>query len=447
MQNKIIEELRKYNNIAILGFGKEGISTYNFIRRYDKNIHLTILDAKDVSLEDDNVLVKKYNSTLEELLDYDLIIKTPGIAFASFNQKDVEEKLKSKITSQMELLLKFNRENVIGITGTKGKSTTSSLLYDVLKDQLDKVILVGNIGIPVFDKIEEFEGATIVAEMSSHQLEFVDVSPHIGIILNLFVDHLDHTGSVEAYHKAKMNMFKYQSQSDYAIFDNDNYYLSKQDFSNIKSKLLTVSVESDATIKLNNNEVFINNELLLNKNDVITKLQGEHNFKNIMFVLLVSKLFNLDLNRTLESIKSFQPLEHRMEYFGNYKGVDFYEDAIATIPEATINACKTIKNIDTLIFGGMDRNIDYKIFIDYLNNSDINHFIVMPETGYKLAEYLDKNKVIYSETLEDAVNQAFNVTEKGKVCILSPAASSYNNFKNFEEKGNKFKELVINYKK
>lgn len=445
MPNKIIEELKKYQNVAILGFGKEGISTYNFIRRYDKTMHLTILDAKDINIDDPFVTIKKYNGTLEELLEYDQIIKTPGIPFASFNQDDVKTKLKSKITSQMELLLKFNRENVIGITGTKGKSTTTTMLYDVLKAQLNKVVLVGNIGIPVFDEIEKFEGATIVAEMSSHQLEYVDVSPHIGLVLNLFVDHLDHTGSVEFYHEAKMHMFMYQNENDYAIFDADNYYLSKQDFTKIKSNKLTVSNEKTATIYLNGDTIYINNEPYVERRMVETKLQGEHNFKNIMFVLLVSKLLNLDLNKTLESIKEFKPLEHRMEYFGNYKGIDFYDDAIATIPEATINACKTLKNIDTLIFGGMDRNIDYIKLIDYLNNCDINHFICMPTTGYKIADSLDENKVIKVETLEDAVNKAFEVTQVGKICLLSPAASSYNSFKNFEEKGNKFKELVKNY--
>lgn len=446
MPNKIIEELQKYNNVAILGFGKEGISTYNFIRRYDKNMHLTILDAKDISLDDPNVTIKKYNSTLEELLEYDKIIKTPGIPFASFNQDEVKNKLKSKITSQMELLLEFNRENVIGITGTKGKSTTTTMIYDVLKDQLDKVILVGNIGIPVFDEIENFEDAIIVAEMSSHQLEYVDVSPHIGLVLNLFVDHLDHTGSVEFYHEAKMHMFMYQNANDYALFDADNYYLNKQDFSKIKSQLLTVSNEKKASIYLSNNTVYINDEAYVNKNDINTKLKGEHNFKNIMFVLLVSKLFNLDLSKTLESIKKFEPLPHRLEFFGNFAGISFYDDAIATIPEATINACKTLDNVDTLIFGGNDRNIDYSLLIDYLNKSNISHFICMPETGYKIAESLDQSKVIYAETLDDAVNEAFKLTEKGKICLLSPAASSYNSFKNFEEKGDKFKELVKNHR-
>ena len=446
MQNKIIEELQKNSNIAILGFGREGESTYRFIRKYDSTLKLTILDAKDITLDDSNVVIKKYNNTLDELLEYDLIIKTPGIAFASFDPDRLEKELKPKITSQMELLLKYNKKTVIGITGTKGKSTTSTLLYNVLKDQLDNVFLVGNIGIPVFDKIDEFGDGIIVAEMSSHQLEFVNESPHIGIILNLFVDHLDHTGSVENYHNAKINIIRYQDENDYAIYDLDNKYLKEKDFSSFKGKKLTVSNEEKASIYIDDElNLYLDNEFLVHKNDIITQLQGDHNLKNIMFVFLVAKLYNLDLDRTLESIKNFKPLEHRMEYFGTYDGIVFYEDAIATIPEATINACNTLRNVDTLIFGGMDRNIDYTSLIDYLKTSNINHYICMPETGYKIAEYLDQNKVIKCETLEEAVDNAFKVTEKGKTCILSPAASSYNSFKNFEEKGNRFKELVKNH--
>ena len=432
MQDKILNEIKKYKNIAILGFGKEGKSTYNFIRRYDKNLKLNILDAKEIELDDINATYIKYEN--EDILkDYDLIIKTPGISLKNSNNLN--------ITSQMELLLEFNRENVIGITGTKGKSTTTTMLYNVLKDQLENVILVGNVGIPVLDEIEKFEGAIIVAEMSSHQLEFVKYSPHIALILNLFVDHLDHAGTIEHYHSSKMNIFRFQNKNDYALYDNDNYYLQKQNFNEIKSTKLTISLENGYTY-LNQNNIYLNNKLLLNRNDIKCELKGDHNLKNIMFVLTVASLYNLDLNKTLDSIKNFKPLEHRLEYVGKYKDIEFYNDTIATIPEATINGCIALKNVDTLIFGGMDRHIDYNEFIDYLNSSNISNFICMPTTGYKIAEYLDQDKVKKAETLEEAVDLAFKLTEKNKICLLSPAASSYEYFKNYEEKGNRFKELV-----
>ena len=437
MQDKIIEIIKKYNNIAILGFGREGKSTYNFIRNHDKSIKLTILDAKEIELDDPYAIYKPFNNLESELEEFDLIIKTPGISF-----KDFSKKTKDKVTSQMELLLEVNRKNVIGITGTKGKSTTSSLIYTILKDQLEKVFLVGNIGVPVLDKIEDYENAIIVAEMSSHQLEFVKASPHIGIIVNLFIDHLDHAGTVENYHNSKVNIIRYQDEEDYAIYDSDNYYLQNMNFSGFKGKKCTVSSINEADIYLKGETIFINKKELFDKSRIKTKLQGDHNFKNIMFALYVASIFNLDLEKAIKSLETFQPLEHRMEFFGNYKGIDFYDDAIATIPEATINACNTIKNIETLIFGGLDRNIDYSKLIEYLNNSDIKHLICMPSTAHKLIPFLNKDKIIKVDTLEEAVAEAFKVTSNGKACILSPAAASYEFFKNFEEKGNRFKELV-----
>ena len=438
MQDKIIEKLKQYNNIAILGYGREGISTYNFIRKHS-NMHLTILDAREITPEDEFTSYKKYNGE-EDLLEFDLIIKTPGVPIIGFS-----DETKSKITSQMELLLEVNSDNVIGITGTKGKSTTSTLIYNILKDQMDKVFLVGNIGVPVLDKIDEYEGATVVAEMSSHQLETVKVSPHIGIILNLYSDHLDHAGTLENYHASKMNIMRHEKTTDYAIYDIDNEYLNNQDFSNVVGNKLTVSINKEATIYLKDNNIYLNGELLLNRDDIKTDLQGDNNLKNIMFALLVASIYKLDINKTLESIKNVKPLEHRMEYVGKYKDINFYNDAIATIPEATISACTTLKDVDTLIFGGMDRGIDYTKLIDYLNNTSIKHLICMPTTGHKLAPLLPQDKVILVDTLKEAVDKAFEVTEKGKTCVMSPAASSYEFFKNFEEKGTIYKDLVRNH--
>ena len=442
MQDKIIEKLRKYHNIAILGFGREGKSTYKFIRKYDKDLKLTILDSVFIEIDDENAFYKTYNNTEEELKEYDLIIKTPGIAITGFSLKT-----KNKITSQMELLLEFNRKNVIGITGSKGKSTISSLIYNIFKDQVKNTFLVGNIGVPVLDEIEEYGDSIIVAEMSSHQLETIDFSPHVSIISNLYLDHLDHAGSVENYHYSKMNIMRFQDEDDYRIYDGDNYYLKQQDFNNIKSHLYTVSLSDKAYIYMDNNgDIYINNNYLLNRSDIVTELKGEHNLKNILFALMVSYIYNLDLNKTLESIKNFKPLEHRMELVGKYDDIIFYNDVIATIPEATINACKTLEKVNTLIFGGLDRNIKYDEFVEYLNKSNIQHFICMPTTGHKLATLLDKKGVIKVNTLEEAVDKAFEVTEKNTICLLSPAAASYEFFKNFEEKGTRYKDLIRSHK-
>ena len=159
MHDKILNELKSYKNIAILGYGKEGKSTYNFIRKYDKNLKLTILDGRKIEVDDKNAKYRLYTGE-KDLTEFDLIIKTPGIPTVNFS-----EDVKKKIMSQMELLLEFNRKNVIGITGTKGKSTTSTLIYNIFKDQVKDVFLVGNIGVPVLENIDKYGDSIIVAEM------------------------------------------------------------------------------------------------------------------------------------------------------------------------------------------------------------------------------------------------------------------------------------------
>ena len=213
MINRIIDII-KDKNILILGFGREGKTTYNFIREYLPNKKVTILDENSVTLGDDNTEVIITNITHDILKNYDLIFKSPGISLKNIDTDDLN------ITSQLELLLEVNRNNVIGVTGTKGKSTTSSLIYSVIKNFKDNTYLLGNIGIPIFEMIDNFDDdTTLVIECSSHQLEFIKTSPHIGIILNLHPEHLDHYRSLNDYYNAKLNMFKYQNSNDYILYD------------------------------------------------------------------------------------------------------------------------------------------------------------------------------------------------------------------------------------
>jgi len=444
MINQILDKL-KDKNVAILGFGREGKSTYKLMRKYLTNQVITIIDQKDFELDDDKVVKVTGEGYLDNLDKYDLIIKTPGISL-----KDIDiGKFKDKITSQLELLLEVNSKNIIGITGTKGKSTTSSLTYEVLKDQLGDVYLLGNIGTPVLDNIEDYkEDTKLVIEMSSHQLEFIKFSPHIAVILNLFQDHLDHAGSLEHYHQNKMNIFKYQNNNDYYIYASDNDYLRERvkeyDLKGIKYTVRFDDLEKDGNYtRIVDKDVFINDELVYHDGE--RKIIGDHNLKNIMFVLTIAKIMNLDLDRAKEVIKNFNGLKYRMELIGKYHDIKFYNDTIATIPDATISAINAIGDVDTLIIGGLDRGIDYSSFIEYLKNSNIPNIICMPTTGNFIGKELENDKnIIYVKTLEEAYAESLKVTKKDKSCLLSPAAASYEFFKNFEEKGAAFEEIVKN---
>ena len=436
----------KGKKIVILGFGKEGQSSYKLIRKYLKDQTLYIADKKENLLEtfeylrnDKNIVLDTGDDYLKGLNNYDIILKTPGVSFAYI---DISE-FKHKIKSQLELLLEFFKCYTIGITGTKGKSTTSSLIYNVLKEQGKKCKFLGNIGVPVFDYIDEIEEDMIlVLEMSSHQLEFMKLSPNVAVLLNIYEEHLDHYESYKDYALAKCNIYKYQNNTDYFLYNSENEMLKKL-VKNTNSITYKVSLnnlnESDIYIK--NNQVFFYDKAIYDVNSK-RNLVGDYNLNNIMFVLGVSEILKLDLNKTIKSIAEFKTLEHRLELVGKFDGVYYYDNSIGTVPMATIEAVKALKNVDTLIIGGMDRGIDYTEFIEFLNNSNIRNIICMPKTGHEIAKYLNESKKIIVETLEEAVNTAKNVTKKECSCLLSPAAASYGFFKNFEEKGNLYKKLV-----
>lgn len=440
-------EYFKNKKILILGFGREGQSTYKLIRKYLKNQLLYIADKEDafqkkceIIKNDENIEFITGEKYLKNLQEYDIIMKTPGISFVGIDTTKYYDKIKS----QLELLLQFYNNLTIGITGTKGKSTTSSLIYKVLKEQNKKSMLLGNIGVPVFDYIDFIEEDMIlVLEMSSHQLEYMKLCPNIAILLNIYQEHLDHYESFEKYIEAKCNIFKYQSEKDYLIYNYDNEILNKF-INDTNEKIYKVSFKAkkSSNIYLKENQVYYNGKLIYDTIKEKRNLLGDYNLNNIMFVLAVSEILKLDINKTINSINNFKTLEHRLEFVGKYNDILYYDNSIGTVPMATIEAVKALKIVDTLIIGGMDRGIDYEDFIKFLNHSEINNIICMPKTGHDIAKKIDKDKSYIVDTLEEAVEVAKKVTQKEKICLLSPAAASYGFFKNFEEKGNLYKELV-----
>ena len=440
MVDEIIEKL-KGKKIAILGFGVEGKSTYNFIRRYLENTEVTVLCSEEDETEKNDILKKdefvKFvigKGYLDNLDKYDIILKAPGVSF------------KNIITSQLELFLEYKKCLTIGITGTKGKSTTSTLIYDVLKEQEKDCYLLGNIGTPIFDKIEKIKPSSVVVlEISSHALQYIKKSTEIAILLNIYEEHLDHYKDFNEYIKAKLNILNYQEENGIAIFNSDSdnirYKYKQSDYGiTILGNKLT-----ENTIELRQNEIYYNGVKIAIINEEEMNLKGKHNINNIMFVLAVSKIMNLDDIKTLETIKNFKPLEHRLEYVGTVNGVLYYNDSIATIPEATICSIKALKNVNTLIVGGKDRGVNLQNLIEFLKNSEISNVICMPTTGEYIAEGLKNSRknVVKVSTMEEAVNKAKEFTEKEKICLLSPAAASYGFFKNFKERGEIFKRNVL----
>jgi len=452
MVKQIINKLSD-KKIAILGFGLEGKSTYKFLRKHLKDVDLTIIyKTQDLNLEkellekDSNLNFISGENYLSILENFDVIFKSPGISFKGIDTS----KFINKITSQMELFLENTKAYTIGITGTKGKSTTSSLIYQMILKQGKTAHLLGNIGVPIFDEIDGInDNDFVVLEISSHTLEHLKVSTNIGIVLNIYEEHLDHYESFEKYAEAKLNLFKYQKENDIAIFnlDNKNIINLKKSFKENDYAITIANNKnnySKNTISLKNGLVLYNDKQIYDTK-MDRKLKGNHNINNIMFVLAVNNILKLNLEKTIEAINEFNPLEHRLEFVGKIDDIEYYNDSIATIPESTIESIKALENVNTLIVGGNDRGVNLKELIEFLAKNEIENIICLPKTGEYIAEGLKNTdkKIINVYTIKEAVKQAKLLTKKGTVCLLSPAASSYGYFKNFIERGNMFKEEVL----
>ena len=424
--DKMIEDL-KNKKICILGFGKEGKSTYAYLTK-NGITDIMVHDLKEQEVE--GVYGEKY---LDDLDKYDVIIKSPGIGLFDRDISNIRE----KITSQLELLLKYSDSTIIGVTGSKGKSTTTSLIYEIIKANGKDAYLMGNIGIPIFENLDKYtKKSYLVIEMAGLQLEYVNHSPHIGVITCLFEEHLDHFLTLDNYYNAKLNILRYQNKNDYGIYSRDNEDLRNMVSSlDLKGHLIPTSLSD-----IKDDYIYVDGKKVYNINDK-RNIIGNHNLSNIMAVLNVANILKLDMKKTIETINSFEALPHRMQRVGTFNDITFYDDAIATIPQATIECIEALKNVDTLITGGKDRGIDYSSLVNYINNSNITNIICMPESGYKFEPLITK-KTYKVEELKDAVILAKKITKKGSICLLSPSAASYNQFKNFEEKGDFFQKYV-----
>jgi UDP-N-acetylmuramoylalanine--D-glutamate ligase len=448
VKNKITGKL-----LLILGFGREGESTYNFLTKHFSEINLTIADKDEtipLKINDSKVRLITGENYLESINDFDIIFKTPGI---SLNHLPFEVK-REKITSQTDLFLEFYSRQIIGITGTKGKSTTSSLIYHIFKLFTVDAILVGNIGVPPFDVIDDIgENTRIVFELSSHQLEFISKGPKTAILLNLFQEHLDHYKSFEEYQQAKFNILRYQDLSGNFIFNADDNLIDiliQQNNLQRNYYGCSLNMSNECGCHLENENVCFIDMLGCKTFFILDEdrhLKGDHNIRNIMAAICACKLANIPNEIIAEGIKSFPGLEHRIEYVGEFNNVHYYNDSISTIPEATIEAIKTLGDVSTLILGGFDRGIDYGLLIDYLESSSIHNLIFLGAAGKRILDGLIRKnirgkKMEFAENFEDAVKLAKHITAINGICLLSPAAASYDMFKNFEERGRVYKKLV-----
>lgn len=380
--------------ILIFGYGREGQSTERYIKNHVNYKTLDIFEGKKEDIDESQ---------------YDIILKSPGIVMLEENEK---------YSSQTTLFLDEFGGQTVGVTGTKGKSTTSSMLAHTLNSCGKKAILLGNIGKPCFDYIDEIDDDTIIVfELSCHQLLHINKAPHIAVFLNLFEEHLDYYGTMDKYFGAKANIISHQTPLDIA-------YIGEN----------VPDIVSDTDRKI----------IYGWEHDFNLSIPGEHNRINAEFVFrIAADEFMCDVNKTISAINSYKGLPHRLEYFATKNGVRFYDDSISTIPEAAISAVNSIENTKVVIIGGMDRGIDYDILADFIMERQDVMFVLCYKTGERIKNMLTGGKNYqYVENLEAAYNISLQYAKGGEAVVLSPAAPSYGYFKNFEERGEYFKNLV-----
>ncbi|MGC8942044.1 MAG: UDP-N-acetylmuramoyl-L-alanine--D-glutamate ligase [Sulfurihydrogenibium sp.] len=417
--------------ILIYGKGKTGTELKSFLD--SKGIQNIILDDND-SIEN----VKP-----------ELIIVSPGVPFFKEIYR-FAKKNRIPIISDIEYAYRFFKGDVIAITGTDGKTTTTSLIYDIFKSVSSKNVFVGgNYGIPFINAVDKNYDLAVL-ELSSFQLYSTKTfKPKIAILLNISKDHLDWHKKIKHYVLSKFKIFKNQTEKDYLILNHDDSCLRNIQ---AKSKVYYFSLN---TLPKDKKGIFLkdkkDNQYLLTLRDVSekdlvvkTKLIGLHNLQNIMASILAAYLYGLDLDKVLEVIEKFEPLPHRIEFVANIKGISFYNDSKATTVQAVEKAIDSFDKNVILILGGINKGGDFSTLKDKLKEKVKKAIIIgrdKEEIKRMIEEYTD---VELSSSLEDAVMKAFNSAEKGYTVILSPGCASFDMFKSYADRGEKFKKIVKN---
>lgn len=408
-----IDELKKHKKILILGYGLEGKATEEFLKAKVPGAQIGIADKST-----DPDYLSRQN-------DYDLVIKTPGLP---------KRFVTVPYTTATNIFFANANAPIIGITGTKGKSTTTSLTYAMVKEAGYDARLIGNIGQPMISELLKpvAKNTLYVCELSSYQLDDIKYSPHISVILNLFPEHMDYHGSFDAYKAAKKNIVVHATPNDYFVYNPD--YPELVELAN-KTKAQAVPMAKELPFACE-----------------IIPLLGDHNVSNVKVAYTVAKLLGIDDEKIISAVKVFKPLTHRLEVVGTFKGISFYNDAISTTPESTIHALEAVPNIDTIFLGGQDRGYEFRALAEKIIEKGVSNVVLFPDSGMKIKKEIEvkcqvlgvKCEIYFFETrdMESAVKFAYENTKKGLNCILSCASPSYSIWKNFEEKGDLFKASV-----
>lgn len=459
--NEKLQEFEDYiyqKKVAIIGLGVSNIPLIDYL--YEKKSKITVFDDRTID-ELPKEIADKLTSyaiphflgenNLNNLNGFDLIFRSPS-CLPTKAELRAEEERGAIVTTEIEMLMKMCPCKIIGVTGSEGKTTTTSLIYAILKYAGYNTYLGGNIGTPLFTKLAEIMPEDIVVlELSSFQLMEMEVSPHISVITNVTPNHLNIHSSYEEYIDSKKTIFKYQNEDDTLILNYDNE-ITRKCKTEANSKVIYFSSQE----KLNDGYVVDGNIIkecenklrrhILNTKEI--KLRGKHNFENICAGLAATREF-VSEDTAVEAIKEFNAVEHRLEFVRNINGVKWYNDSASSSPSRTIAGLNAYDEEIVLIAGGYDKNLDYEILGKYIVEK-AKALILIGNTAKKILTATMKEMkkanveipIYCAKTLEEAVEAAKQIAKKDQVVLFSPASASFDMFKNFADRGNQFKELV-----
>lgn len=441
----------KDNKIFILGLARSGSEAAKYLIKRGNVVVLN--DAKEEDKHDANVVSELrglgvnlvFGSHPDDLLDksFDYLIKNPGVPIDHKYVLKARE-LGIPVINEAEMTYRLLPDGVkiVGITGTNGKTTTTTLIYNILKEAFgDKVYLSGNIGIPNISLLNKVkDGDIIVQEVSVQQLENMSTyKPNIGIMTNLSPAHIDFMKSYKYYKDVKTRLFINQTKDDIAIINYNDKEVLEQ-VKNIKSTKVYFGVGKDINCYLDNDIIYYNNDEIIKRSDIF--VAGLHNVYNVMAAICVAKQFNISNNIIREVVSSFRGVTHRLEYVDNINGRVFYNDTEATNIKCTQIALDSFNKPTLVILGGLDRGQDFNELKDHLNN--VKMILAIGQSRDRVVRFAESMNipVISYEYLKDGFKELYNNSSEGDVILLSPASASWDQYKECEIRGSEFKRLV-----
>lgn len=458
--NKALELYKEKINgkkAAVLGFGISNRPLAKTIAKWGADV--TVFDRKN---EEDFQSLSEYKEMgikfslgqgyLDNLKGFDIIFRTPGMRY---DIPEIQKELANgaELTSEMEVFMEICPAKTYAVTGSDGKTTTTTLIYEILKKEGYNCYLGGNIGTPLIDKVEEIsEDDRVVLELSSFQLMTMKNSPHVAVITNMSPNHLDIHKSMEEYINAKKNIYRYQTGDGRIVLNYDNL-ITRSFIPEVKGKLILFSIKEECTTG-----AFLKSNMIIYRENNFEreimpieeiKLPGMHNVENLL-AAMSAVMPEVSVESIVHVARNFAGVEHRIEFVRTVNGVSFYNDSIGSSPTRTTATLKAFKNKVVLIAGGYDKKLSYDELGEVIH-SHVKSLVLMGDTADKIEKAyknyvnnaeVDPIPVVRVKNMEEAVSSAYRLAKSGDNVVLSPASASFDMYSNFMERGNHFKEIV-----